>query len=100
MAVVIPAAVPTWDEFKARYPKFGGVNEVMFARALEAAKLYVDPDAFGPRYHLAVEYKTAALLESGKYGQVAPLPSRSEMPEYEKRFLELRAMVPKKGLLT
>ncbi len=92
-------AVATHDEFVKRYPQFSDSGRFRIEKALADAALYVDVVAFGVRADLAIEYKAASLLVSGRYGQIAPLPNKSETNEWEKRFLELRAMVPKKGIL-
>lgn len=92
-------ALPTWDEFSRQFPKLLQAGPALYGKALEDAKLWVDEVAFGIRYERAVAYKAASLLESGKYGQVVPLPSKTETNEYEKRFQEMCDMVPRKMMI-
>ncbi len=91
-------AIPTADEFKKRHPRFVNAGSVLIQRALDAAQLIVDPAAFGIRYELAVEYKAAADLESGKYGQIEPA-NKGVSTEYQKKFEELCRLVPRRGMV-
>jgi hypothetical protein len=89
----------TTEEFIARHPEFVNAPNLVTI-ALANAALFVSVDVYGDRYELALEYKTAALLASGKYGQILPAANTSMQADYQKLFEEVRKLNPIRGLVT
>lgn len=87
------------QNFKEEFPDFAQAGDNRIKLAIEDARTFVDETAFGVRALIALKYKTAALLAGKKYGQVAPLKSKGEVTDYEKKYQEILQLVPLRGLV-